>query len=117
MVKKKRRSRVRKADTKNWGQRGVSVKLAATISIPSGRCPVIAEDLDEESILEWIAELTDCKDAALTYKRSVYTYWIRHSFDVNSSDYRQAVEIINEHVPQKVRTVSDLKFDASKYLS
>ncbi len=113
---KKRRGRVRKTSTKNWGQRGTSVAIAATVAIPSGRCPFIAEELSENSILEWVALLTNEKQSAITYKRSVYTYWIRHSFDVNSQEYRQAVKIIDEYVPDVVKTVSDLGFDASKYL-
>jgi len=113
---KKRRTKVRKSSTKNWGQKGTSIAIAATVSIPSGKCPFIAEDTSKSSILEWIACLTAEKQSAITYKQSVYKYWIRHSFDVNSQDYKDAVKIIEVAVPDKVKTVSDLNFDTSEYL-
>ena len=110
----KRRSRVRKTNTKNWGQKGKSVAMPATIAIPSGKCPFTAEDVSEDSILEWIALLTSHKAPAVTYRDTVYTYWIRHSFDVNSSEYRTAKEIILRYVPEYVKKMEDLRFNASE---
>ena len=117
-MSKKRRSRVRKVNTKNWGQRGASVPMAVTVEIPSGKCPFIMEDATESSVLQWIALLTDAKHEKITYKQSVYTYWARHSFDVNSQreNFTKVVKIIEEAVPERVRRVSDLMFPAAEFL-
>ena len=115
---KKRRSRVRKANTKNWGSRGTSVPIAATMLIPSGRCPFIMEDCEEDSVLQWVALLTENKHQNITYGRSVYEYWARHSFDVNSQrkEYLQVLETLSEFVPERVKKTSDLMFSVSDYL-
>ena len=115
---KKRKSRVRKTNTKNWGSRGTSVPIAATLEVPSGRCPFVMEDTEEESVLQWIALLTDNKHQNLTYKRSVYEYWARHSFDINSQkkEYGEVIEILGQVVPERVRAMSDLMFPAHDFL-
>ena len=116
-MKRKNRRRVRKTNTKNWGARGTSVPLPVTIEVPSGKCPFIMEDSTEESVLEWIALLTDNKHEKLTYKRSVYRYWARHSFDINSQkkDHTAVVDIIEQVVPEYTKKLTDLMFDTSVY--
>ena len=115
---KKRKSRVRKTNTKNWGARGTSVPIAATLEIPSGRCPFVMEDTEEDSVLQWVALLTENKHQNLTYKRSVYEYWARHSFDINSQkkEYGEVIEILRQAVPERVRAISDLMFPAYDFL-
>ena len=117
-LSRKRRSRVRKVNTKNWGQRGVSVPMAVTVEIPSGRCPFVMEDASKDSVLHWIALLTDAKHDKITYKQSVYKYWVRHSFDMNSQreNFNKAVKVIENAVPERVRRVSDLMFSAAEFL-
>lgn len=114
----KRRSRTKKVNTKNWGQRGETHHVAATIEIPSGKCPFLMEDSDRESVLEWIAKLTNDKPSAYTYLRSVYAYWARHSFDINGekTDYLRVLRVIDEVIPERTSKVSDLNFQASDYL-
>lgn len=107
MVKKKR-TRIRKTNTDNWGSRGESVSVAATVLIPSGLCPVIIEEYSRANVVEWVQALTESKPAPHTYKKSVYKYWLRHSFDIFSKEYKDACEIIDEIVPEEVRTQSDI---------
>ena len=118
MKKRKRSSRTRKVNTKNWGQRGTSIPLPATISIPSGRCPFIMEDDSREAVLEWIAMLTDTKAAPLTYAKSVYKYWVRHSFDMNKQreSFLRVTKVIDEVVPDYTKTTADLSFDVRDYI-
>ena len=115
---KKRRSRVRKVNTKNWGARGTSVPLAATVSVPSGKCPFIMEDSSRDSVLQWIALLTDAKHEKITYMKSVYRYWARHSFDINSNkkDYHATLDVIEEVVPEYTKKMSDLMFHVGDFL-
>ena len=114
----KKRSRTKKVNTANWGQRGTTTHVAATIEVPAGKCPFLMEDSERESVLEWIAKLTEHKPTAYTYLKSVYTYWARHSFDVNSEkpDYLRVLSIIDEVIPERTSKVSDLNFQASVYL-
>lgn len=105
---KKRRSRVRKTNTANWGSRGESTAVAATILIPSGQCPVVIDEYSRENVVEWVQALTEAKPSAHTYKKSVYRYWIRHSFDVFTKEYRDACAVIEEIVPEQVKTQSDI---------
>ena len=114
----KRRSRVRKTNTKNWGSRGTSVPVPATVEVPSGKCPYIMEDSSRDSVLQWIALVTDNKHEKITYLRSVYRYWTRHSFDVNTmkKEHQEVVRIIDEVVPERTKFVSDLKFEAEQFL-
>lgn len=118
MKKKKRSSRTRKVNTKNWGQRGESIPLPATISVPSGRCPFVMEEDSREAVLEWIARVTHDKASPLTYMQSVYKYWVRHSFDMHteSASHKKASLIIEEVVPEYTKATADLLFNASEYL-
>lgn len=109
-MKKKRKSRVRKGSTKNWGQKGPSVQMPATIAVPSGRCPFVMEDTEEETVKEWVMELTKWKASPITYKQSAYVYWIRHSFDCNTDEYRKVKRIVEKVVPERVKSVNDLSF-------
>lgn len=106
---KRRRSRVRKTDTKNWGERGETIHIAATIVIPSGPCPYQMEELSRENVIEWATAITNSKPAAHTYKQRVYTYWLRYSFDVWTPEFKKAKAIIEEIVPDAVRSVHDLR--------
>lgn len=106
---KKRRARVRKSSTANWGAKGLASPTPATVIIPSGRCPFVIDDVEDESIQEWVLNVTQDKHNVLTYEKSVFKYWIRHSFDINSEEYREAVKKIELLVPDKVKNVSDLK--------
>jgi hypothetical protein len=116
MKKKKRVSRVKKGSTANWGHKGVSVGIPATVSVPAGRCPFTMEDASEETVTDWAVQLTRWKSPVVTYKRSVYTYWLRHSFDFQTDEYRDAKTIIEYIIPDSVQTVDDLIIDRS-YLS
>lgn len=109
MVKKKRKnSRVRKVNTTNWGQRGVSIPMAATLMIPSGKCPFIIEEYSRQNVIDWIISLTEEKASVVKYQRSVYTYWLRDSFDVFSQEHRDAKAVVEEIVPDIVKDVQDL---------
>lgn len=107
---KRRNARVRKTSTKNWGQRGESQAIPATVLIPSGKCPFIVESTDESDIKEWIVKVTERKASVVTYDRSVYRYWLRHSFDINSKEYLEARDVVDLWVPERVKTVEDLGF-------
>jgi len=76
------------------------------------------EDSCRESVLQWIALVTHNKHENLTYNKSVYEYWVRHSFDMNSSkeDHKAVIRLIQEVVPEKTRRVSDLMFSAEGFL-
>ena len=109
MVKKKRKnSRVRKVNTTKWGQRGVSIPMAATLMIPSGKCPFIIEEYSRQNVIDWIISLTEEKASVVKYQRSVYTYWLRDSFDVFSQEHRDAKAVVEEIVPDIVKDVQDL---------
>ena len=108
---KRKNPRVRKSSTKGWGVKGLSKPIPATILIPSGRCPYIVESTDEDDVKQWIMSITEDKPGAHTYEKSVYTYWLRHSFDVNSEDYQTAKEIVEFFVPERVKKVDDLRFE------
>ena len=109
MVKKKKRNpRVKKSNTDNWGTRGVSVQVAATIIVPSGQCPYEMEEFSRESVVEWVKSVTKAKASAHTYKREVYTYWLRHSFELWTEEYKKSKVIVEEVVPDYVKTIQDL---------
>ena len=110
-MKRKKTSRVRKSSTKNWGVKGPSIAIPSTVLVPSGKCPFIIEEFDEQQILDWVVALTEWKNSATTYDRGVYTYWLRHSFDVNSQEYKDAKKIVAEVVPDRVKNISDLNLD------
>lgn len=109
MVKKKRRNaRVRKVNTTNWGERGISIPMAATIMIPSGKCPFIMEEYSRQNVIDWVISLTEEKAPVIKYQRSVYTYWLRDSFGMFTQEHRDAKEIVEEIVPDIVKDVKDL---------
>lgn len=110
MAKRKKNTRVRKSSTKGWGVKGETKAIPATVLIPSGRCPYIVETTDEDDIKDWLVSVTEDKPGVVTYDRTVYTYWLRHSFDINSSDYRKAKSIVESLVPDRVKEVNDLWF-------
>lgn len=110
MVKKKKRNpRVKKSNTDNWGERGESIQVAATILVPSGQCPYEMEEFSRESVVEWVKSVTKAKASAHTYNRQVYTYWLRHSFEIWTEEYKKSKEVVEEIVPDYVKTVQDLK--------
>ena len=106
--KSKRVSRTRKGNTDNWGVKGPSVAVPCTIAIPSGRCPFVMEDAEEETVADWVVELTNWKSSVITYNQSAYVYWVRHSFDMDTDQYRNAVTVIKRIVPEYVKSVYDL---------
>ena len=105
---KKRRTRVRKTNTDNWGSRGESYAVPAIVLIPAGQCPVVIDEFSRENVIDWIQALTETKPSSHTYRKSVYKYWIRHSFNIFSKEYRDACDVIEEVVPEEVRTQSDI---------
>jgi len=105
---KRKNIKVRKVNTTNWGHRGISVPLSATVLVPSGQCPFIMDEYSRENVIDWIVNLTEEKHSVITYDRNVYVYWLRHSFSIMSEEYRDAKLIVEEIVPQKVKTVKDL---------
>ena len=107
---KKRNPRVRKSSTKGWGVRGVSKAIPATVLVPSGRCPYIVESTDRGSLEEWIWNVTEEKPSVVTYDRSVYIYWLRHSFYINGEEYREAKSVVESLLPDQVKSVRDLGF-------
>jgi hypothetical protein len=108
-VVKRRNSRIRKTNTANWGQRGVSTPLAATILVPAGKCPFIIEEYSRDNVVDWIISLTEEKASVITYDRDVYVYWLRQSFDINGKDYAKARQVVLDVVPQRVKTLEDLE--------
>ncbi len=110
MAKKKRRARVRKTNTAGWGQRGVSRPQPATVKIPSGRCPYIVESTDPRDLKEWVLNVIEHKHPVITYEKTVFTYWLRHSFDINSEDYSIAKSFIECFLPDSVREKQDVAF-------
>lgn len=108
MVKRRRNPRVRKTNTKNWGEKGETIHVPATIIIPSGPCPYEIEEFSRKNVIEWAEAITRSKPAAHTYKRRVYTYWLRYSFEVWSPEFKEAIAVIEDVVPDVVRTVDDI---------
>ena len=113
MVKKKTQ-RVRKTSTKNWGQVGTKVPMPATVIVPSGRCPFIIDEYSEEAVYEWVVALTKWKADVITYKQSVYTYWLRHSFEMTSKEFQKAVNIVKQIVPENTKNLHDLHINKSE---
>ncbi len=111
---KKRKQRVRKSSTKNWGQVGTKVPMPSTVIVPSGRCPFIMDEYSEEAVHEWVIELTKHKADVVTYKQTVYTYWLRHSFDMRSPEFQKAVNVVKRIVPEDTRSLSDLHIKKSE---
>jgi len=111
MKSKKRVRRTRKSSTKNWGMKGESVAMPSTVVIPAGKCPFIIEEFDEDLIIDWVVSLTEHKSTPVTYLRSVYVYWLRHSFDINSQEFKDARSIVEEVVPEQVKQLSDLNIE------
>ena len=119
MAKSKRNGRVRKSNTKNWGQVGVKVPMPATIIVPAGRCPFIMDEYSEDAVYEWVVTLTKEKADVVTYRQSVYTYWLRHSFDLFTEDFRKALKIVKRIVPENTKSLQDLhisKADLEQYV-
>jgi hypothetical protein len=111
--KSKRVSRVKKGSTKNWGHRGPSSPMPVTVTVPSGRCPFVMEDASEETVTDWVVQLTNWKSPVITYAQSVYIYWIRHSFEMSSVEYRDAKHVIETVVPDRAKSIKDLIVDSS----
>jgi len=107
---KKRSPRVRKTNTKNWGQRGESRAVPSTVLIPSGKCPFIVESVAERDLKEWIVHVTEQKASVVTYDKTVYTYWLRHSFDINSPEYKEAKQTVERILPERIKSIDDLGF-------
>lgn len=107
--KSKRVSRTKKGNTDNWGKKGPSEAVPCTVAVPAGRCPFVMEDTEEETVADWVVELTNWKSSAITYKQSVYTYWVRHSFDVGTDEYKDVVAIVKCIVPDCVKSADDLR--------
>ena len=107
---KRKNPRVRKTNTKNWGQRGESKAIPSTVLIPSGRCPFIVESVAERDLKEWIVHVTNRKPGVVTYDKTVYTYWLRHSFDINSQEYREAKDVLERILPERIKNIDDLGF-------
>ena len=111
--KNKRVSRVKKSTTKDWGYRGTSSPMACTVTTPAGRCPFVMEDASEETVTDWVIQLTKWKSSVITYTQSTYIYWIRHSFEMSTEEYQDAKRVIECVVPDRAKSVSDLIVDSS----
>lgn len=111
MAKKKRKARVKKIDTSKLSTPRGPVKIThphIKMIIPSGRCPAKLEDLNRESIREWIVKVTQKKDANTTYKASVYKYWVREFYVSYSEEYKEAGAIIDTLIMGDINKVSDI---------
>ena len=67
----------------------------AVLVIPSGRCPHILEGTDIESVEKWVNAVRKSKPPGMKYLKSVYQYWIRDSYDVNSGEFKEATKSLN----------------------
>lgn len=112
MAKRKRQTRVKKANTAKWGRPDDSkVKktfINATICIPSGKCPVQLEGNDRDSIRGWMVEITNKKPGAHVYLASVYRYWVRDFYESYSQEYKDIGEIIEALAPNPIRNATDI---------
>lgn len=112
MAKKKKTARIKKANTSKWGRPEGAVKIThifATVSIPSGKCPVELLGNDRESIYEWVVKVTQKKPDNTTYLPSVYKYWVRDFYESYTQEYRDVGVIIDSIVSDPVAKVSDIK--------
>jgi len=66
--------------------------LPGTIIIPSGRCPFLLEGTDPKSVASWVKKINDNVSSGVHYAPSALRYWIRHTYDVNSTKHGDAVE-------------------------
>ena len=108
---KKRKSRIKKTNTSKWGRPAAEAKktfINATISIPSGKCPVVLENNDRESIRNWIIQITKKKPDAHTYQASVYKYWVRDFYESYSQEYKDIGHLIDSIVVVPVKQISDI---------
>jgi hypothetical protein len=112
MAKKKRTSRIRKANTSKWGRPAEgSVKTRSphrNLVIPSGKCPAELKGDDRESIREWVVKITELKPENVSYHADVYKYWVRDFYESYSEECKNIRKIIDTIVTDRVNKISDI---------
>lgn len=64
------------------------------IITPSGRCPHQLTGTDEESVREWVAAINKTKKPNEKYAKEAFAYWVRHSYEISSPEYKQAINTL-----------------------
>ena len=68
----------------------ISTSLYLNLAVPSGRCPHQLEGTDVESVRAWVKKLMSGKNPNVNYAKSVFSYWIRDTYDINGNEYKAA---------------------------
>ena len=69
-----------------------NIPTNCVLIIPSGRCPVTLEGTDVGSLKQWISQIEKNKNPAVRYAGTVYQYWVRHSYEIGSEEYNEAIK-------------------------
>ena len=69
--------------------------MRSMITIPSGRCPHQLDGTDKKSIIDWAGKVKSSAPTGVTYSPSALRYWIRHTYDINGTDYKIAVNMFD----------------------
>ena len=69
-----------------------NVPANCILLVPSGRCPVHLEGTDVPSLRQWVEKIEKNKSRAVRYAGSVYQYWVRHSYEIGSKEYKEAIK-------------------------
>lgn len=81
---------------------GLTRGVKTVVVIPAGRCPVQLEGTDEAAVKKWIGEVTKTLPPNVDFAPKAYKYWARHTYDTNSHEYREAVNVISSLLDDSV---------------
>jgi hypothetical protein len=77
-------------------------QIPSRIAIPSGYCPHQLEGTDVESVGRWVKKLRDQAPSGTEYMPTAFRYWVRHTYDINGTEYPQAVESLEKFLGHKI---------------
>ena len=63
--------------------------MSFRVIAPAGRGPHQLAGTDQASVSEWVEKLKTTIPGT-NYSFEAYRYWIRHSYDINSDEFRDA---------------------------
>ena len=63
---------------------------------PAGRCPFQLEGTDADSVKKWMKKIKRKIPAGVEFMPEAYRYWIRHTYDINGPEFKEAAESLAE---------------------
>ena len=69
--------------------------IPTLVTIPSGKCPFKLEGTDPDSVIIWTKKIHEWSPPGVTYSQEALRYWVRHTYDINGTDYKKAVDSLN----------------------